>query len=135
MKKKYIVFMMSIALMTPECVAEFNDYQKKMFSLTSALTKLSAAVEKTLKYNNPDQNLSDKELLELSTKHDESLLEPFHEYKVKILRENKHAILLVCDVRALFEDLGCTKDVDRLPWMPKQASPCTFTLTSKECKE
>ncbi len=126
MQKVYVVFMMSIVLMTTESAAIPNDYQEKMRTLSSALTKLSASVEATL-----------KKPLEPSTKEEASLREPFREYSVKILRENNHAIVLVCTkdgTKALLEDAGCTPEMDSNRWMSKELPPCTFILSSEVCK-
>jgi hypothetical protein len=48
---------------------------EEMYIKDSALTKLSAAVESTIRYKNPAPDLSDSELLALATKHDPILLE------------------------------------------------------------
>jgi hypothetical protein len=137
MQKIYITVLMSIMLMISGCVAKTNDYQEKMYTLASALTKLSASVEATVRYDNPDQNLSDEQLLDLSTEHDVTLKEPFLTYTVKILRENRHAILLVCTedaTKALLEDVGCTAELDTHHWMPKKLPACIFTLSSDVCE-
>ena len=138
LKKTCIVSIISVMLMTSESIAMSQDFQDKMHTLASALTKLTIAVEATVRYDNPDQNMSDEELLEFSTKHDVSLREPFHEYKVKILRQNRHAIVLVCTkdgAKALLEDVGCTAEMVYNRWMPKELPPCTFTLSSDECEK
>lgn len=136
MKKIYIVLMISITLMLTGCVTKSPSPQEKMYTLASALTKLSAAVEATVRYDNPDQNLSDEELLELSTEHDVSLREPFREYSVKILRDNRHAIVLVCTkdaTKALLEDAGCTAEIESHHWLPKELPDCAFTLSNEVC--
>jgi hypothetical protein len=43
---------------------------EEMYVKASALTKLSAAVESTVRYKNPPPDLGDSELLELATRHD-----------------------------------------------------------------
>jgi hypothetical protein len=48
-----------------------------MYIKASALTKLSAAVESTVRYKNPPTGLDDRELLALSTRHDPALLDNF----------------------------------------------------------
>src|SRR3972149_2321162 len=69
---------------------------EKMYVISSALTKLSASVESTVRYKDPDEGISDAELLVLATRHDPGLLDPFADYKVRILRQDKHAVVLVC---------------------------------------
>ncbi|MEW5858673.1 MAG: hypothetical protein AB1861_15010 [Cyanobacteriota bacterium] len=49
------------------CAHFGQSHAEKMLTLASALTKLSAAVESTVRYKNPPQNITDTELLEMST--------------------------------------------------------------------
>lgn len=138
MQKIYTTVSMSIVLMISVCAAKSNDFQDKMHTLASALTKLSASVEATVRYDKPDQNLSSEQLLDLSTKKDVSLKEPFLKYTVKILRQNRHAIVLVCTedgTKALLEVAGCTAEVVSHHWMPKERPACVFTLSSDVCNE
>ncbi|WP_020182124.1 hypothetical protein [Methylotenera sp. 1P/1] len=103
-----------------------------MYIQASALTKLSKAVEVTVRYENPPANLSDEELLKLSTTDDPGLLDPFDGYTLKINRDFNHAIVLVCSsdgTQGLLEDAGCTADLDNPLW--KQTMPCAFTLSSE----
>lgn len=105
--------------------------EREMLILGSALTKLSAAVESTVRYKNPPAEISDAELLLLATQHDPKLLEPFVDYTIKLLRQARHAILLVCTrdgTRALLEDAGCTAEMDKHLWKDHSARVCKFTL-------
>jgi hypothetical protein len=89
---------------------------EEMYIKGSALTKLSAAVESTVRYKNPAPDLSNSELLVLATRHDPVLLENFNGYKVRVLHQDRHSAVLVCDAagtRALLEDAGCTGPMDR----------------------
>ncbi len=84
---------------------------KEMYIKASALTKLSAAVESTVRYKKPPPDLDDDELLKIATRHDPALLENFRSYKLRVLRQERHSVVLVCDAadtRALLEDAGCT---------------------------
>ncbi len=56
---------------------------EEMYIKASALTKLSAAVESTVRYKNPPSDLNENELLNLATRHDPVLLENFKGYKVR----------------------------------------------------
>lgn len=103
---------------------------EEMYIKASALTKLSAAVESTVRYKNPPPDLSDSELLALATTHDPALLENFKGYKVRVLRQDQHSAVLVCDgtgARALLEDAGCTGPMDRNRWIGKP-QPCDFSV-------
>jgi hypothetical protein len=136
MQKRYIILVISILFVVSGCAAKNNSYQEKMYTLASALTKLSSAVEATVRYTQVDQNISDEKLLELATQHDPSLKEPFNEFSVKILQQNRHAIVLICtkdEAGALLEDAGCTAEMDYHRWLPKELPPCEFTLSSEIC--
>jgi len=104
---------------------------RDMNELGSALTKLSSAVESTVRYKGLGADLPDDELLILSTKHDPGLLEPFQSYKLRVLRQNGHTAVLVCTedgLAALLEDTGCTARMDQHRWKAQPLSPCEFTL-------
>lgn len=136
MKKKYILSFISVLLIISGCAAKSTVEQEKMFILASVLTKLSSSVEAAIRYENPDKNLSDDELLEFSTKDDSSLRMAFSDYKVKILNENRHAIVLVCtqdETKALLEDIACTGEMDRHHWEFEEDKPCAFTLSTSIC--
>lgn len=109
---------------------------EEMYIKASALTKLSAAVESTVRYKNPPPTLGETELLTLATRHDPVLLENFKGYRVKVLREGRHSAVLVCDAtgtRALLEDAGCTGPMDRERW--KGPAPCEFSIdTAAVCR-
>jgi hypothetical protein len=112
---------------------------EKMYVLGSALTKLSASVEAIVRYENPPEGISDKELLELSTKHNPGLMEPFADYTLHVSCQDKHAVVLVCDKggkAGLLEDAGCSSEMDRHLWKEDPPKPCDFTVKAKEvCPE
>lgn len=108
-----------------------KDDTEAMYIKASALTKLSSAVEGTLRYENPPVSLSDEELLKLSTEDDPGLLEPFNGYTLKVNRDFNHAIVLVCSsdgMQGLLEDAACTGKLDNHLWQQKR--PCEFTISS-----
>jgi hypothetical protein len=105
-----------------------------MYTKASALTKLSAAVESTVRYKNPPPELNDWQLLTLATRHDPALLDNFKGYRVRVLRQARHSVVLVCNTsgtRALLEDAGCTGPTDRHRWMGKPEA-CEFTTSIAE---
>jgi len=109
--------------------------REEMYIRASALTKLSAAVESTVRYKNPPPELSDRELLTLATQHDPILLDNFKGYTVRVLRQARHSVVLVCDAtgnRALLEDAGCSGPMDRHRWMGEKPEPCEFTFDTAE---
>ena len=114
------------------CIA--NDAEDN-YTLGSALTKLTAAVESAVRYDNPPPGLNDFELLQFSTKHDPQLLEPFSGFVLKTFVQNRHVIVLVCDKfgkYAKLEDAGCTSPLDRNLWKERSEMPCGFTIKLEE---
>jgi hypothetical protein len=102
---------------------------EEMHIRASALTKLSAAVESAVRYKNPPSDLGEQELLVFATRHDPALLENFRGYKVRVLRRERHSVVLVCNAagtRALLEDAGCTGPMERARW--KEEQPCDFSI-------
>ena len=105
---------------------------EKMLELGSALTKLSTAVESTVRYKNPPAGISDEDLLVMASQQDPELLRPFDEYKLRVLSQDKHAIVLVCTKdgkKGLMEDAGCSGKLDRHLWEEELVMPCEFTLS------
>ncbi len=135
MQMKKLLFVLSVTFLVG-CRVDASS-EDEMYQLASALTKLSAAVESTVRYKNPPDGMSDEELLTLATQHDPDLLQPFSGYAIKVRRDNHHAILLICTKqgdRALLEDVGCSAKLDAHPWQSQLAKACTFTLTAdKAC--
>jgi len=108
---------------------------EKMYVLGSALTKLSASVEATVRYEDPPQGISDKELLDLSTKHDPGLMNPFADYTLRVSQQDGHAVVLVCDKDGkigLLEDAGCSSEMDKHLWEETPPKPCEFTVTVRD---
>lgn len=129
------LIVIACALLTSGCaIAESNLDSETMYIKASALTKLSASVEAAVRYDSPSEGITDEELLKLATEHDPSLLTPFAGLTLKVLTEDRHAIVLMCDqaqTRALLEDAGCTARMDKHSWEDQNKS-CAFTLTPAE---
>lgn len=121
-----------VCILTSCAFVSHKDNSEAMYIKASALTKLSAAVEATVRYENPPANLSDRDLLILSTQDDPTLLEPFTGDVLKVSRDFNHAIVLVCSSesnQALLEDAGCTAKLDNHLW--QQNLLCQFTLKAE----
>lgn len=104
---------------------------EEMMVMASRLTKLSTAVESTVRYKNPPPDLDESELLQLSVKHDPQLLESLAGFKLRVLSQNKHAVVLVCSTEGgqrLLEDAGCTATMDKHHWRDLSQTECTFTI-------
>jgi hypothetical protein len=129
------ILLLLVFITTTGCTCCIASDAEDNYTLASALTKLSAAVEATVRYDEPPPGLNDFELLKLATKEDPKLLEPFAGYQIKTLVQNKHAAVLVCDDAgkvALFEDAGCTSQMDRNHWKNDSKTPCTFSIKLDE---
>ncbi len=111
---------------------------EQMYSLASNATKLSAAVEATVRYEKPPEDVGDDQLIALATKEDPGLRKPFEEYVVRTHREAGHSVVLVCTKDGkigLLEDAGCTAVLDSHLWRDKPQSPCEFSLSpAKLCR-
>lgn len=124
-----LCFITSIIIGCTICIA---DDSEDMLVLSSALTKLSATVESTVRYKNPPAGITDADLLILSTQHDPRILEPFSEYTVRVLNQDRHAVVLVCNKEgkyALLEDVGCSPELDKHLWKGQTPVPCAFSLS------
>ena len=125
-------------LISTGCAHLWTDQNERMLQLGSALTKVSKAAEAEVRYRNPPEGLSEAELLARATAHDPALLDPFRQYAVRVLRQDRHAVVLVCTpdrARALLEDAGCTAALDRQAWTETPPPSCEFTLNvEKVCQ-
>ncbi len=125
-----------LVLFVVGCAVNPTYTEDRMQQLALDLKRLAQPVEATVRYNNPPADITDDLLLKMATTHDPGLLTPFADYKVRVLRENRHAVLLVCsrDDKALLEDAGCTGQFDSHRWETKN-QPCEFTLdVNRICK-
>ena len=105
--------------------------EEAMLIKASALTKLSAAAESAVRYKKTPEDLADRALLQWATTHDPSLLAPFSTYTLRVLRQERHAVVLMCTedgMIALIEDAGCTAASDRHRWRDTPGAPCEFTI-------
>lgn len=103
--------------------------ERDMNYLGSALSKLSAAVDATVRYDKPAEDVDEATLLQLSVAQDASLLQPFNGMTVRIRRQGQASAVLVCEApggKALLEDAGCTARMDSHRWRDETA--CQFTL-------
>ena len=108
------------------CVAD----KEEMYSLASALTKLTTAVEEKVLFREAPAEMKDMELIHFSTSHDPRLKEPFAGYLLKAHAVNGHAVVLVCDQsgsRGLLEDGGCSAVVDKQWWRDQPDHPCEIS--------
>lgn len=122
----------ALAVATLGCVsAGHSSNEETMLIKASALTKLSAAAESAVRYKDAPGELTDRTLLQWATSHDPALLAPFSAYTVKVLRQDRHAVVLVCTedgTIALLEDAGCTAVLDRHRWRDTPGAVCGFSI-------
>lgn len=108
--------------------------EREINFLASAMTKLSAAVDATVRFRRPADGMAEAELLRLSVAHDPALLKPFDGMTLRVLREARDSAVLLCEPnagKALLEDAGCTAKLDRHRWN-SGADRCEFTLDVEE---
>jgi hypothetical protein len=101
----------------------------------SALTKLSSAMQAYVRYTDPLPDLSESALLAEGTKHDPALLANLGDYKLRLLVQDRHVVVLMCTRagdRALLEDAGCTGMLETHRWK-QEAAPCEFSSAIKAC--
>lgn len=104
-----------------------SEHNEEMYTLASALTKVTSAVEEKVLFKEVPSELKDMDLITLSTSHDSRLAAPFNKYLMKARMVNGHAVVLVCDQegrKALLEDGGCSSILDRHWWRDQPNRPC-----------
>ncbi len=127
-RAKTTVFILVGALLA-SCATQPDE--REMNYLASALTKVSAAVDATVRYRRPPENMSEGDLLRAATAHDSQLMKPFDGLTVRVLRGGRDSAVMVCQPRgkALLEDTGCTAKLDVHRWNATGANDrCEFTL-------
>ena len=128
--KRYLAITLFLAMLSGCATTDHSN--DRYYEMATALTKLTAAVESTVRYKHPPEGLKDQALVDYAVSHDPSLLNGFEGYRLKVLTGDRHAIVLVCDAdSAIFEDMGCTKEMDTHRW--QQSEPCGFTLSTAQC--
>lgn len=134
--KNIKLFTLIIAVSLWGC--SFSNADTSYYELASALTKLSSSVEATVRYEKIPEGATSDDIITQSTSHDKSLLKPFSGYKVKVHVENRHAIVLVCNVsatEAYLEDAGCSKELDQHHWKTEIIESCNATINlAQVCK-
>lgn len=109
--------------------------EREMNTLASALTKVSAAVDATVRYKRSADALENAQLLQASTTHDPGLLKPFQGQRVRVLRVGRDSSVLLCDTNSgdvLLEDAGCTPQLDVHRWRDTPKASCEFSLDLKK---
>ncbi len=111
--------------------------QQEMLIKASALTKVAAALEASVRFGNATPDLSETELLNYATSHDPDLLTPFQDYALRARRVGNLSSVLMCSKdaqTALLEDAGCSPKFDEHLWERSPQLPCAFQLDlAKAC--
>ncbi|TWO68070.1 hypothetical protein FN976_24345 [Caenimonas sedimenti] len=130
MKRKiHLLVYLALASLVGACA--LRPSEREMNYLASALTKVSAGVDATVRFRPPPAGASEAEVLQMSTAHDPGLLKPFADYTVRVQRSGRASAVLVCDrggSTALLEDAGCTAKLDEHRWSASTPQRCEFTL-------
>jgi hypothetical protein len=134
-RKKLVLILVLVAifdLLTVACVLFWwkNKAQEpKQAELATRLINLSAAVDAYFSGTENIPSGNDEEILRRATTHDPSLLAAaFTPYQIKVQRQERYAVLLLCTQdgkRAIMEDAGCSARLDR---RAEENAPCEFTL-------
>ncbi len=137
---KYALLLIGSVFIVSLCAASPNKaFDERMRWLKPAVAKLTATIQSRVNDENFDANITDEELLTSTIDEDVFLKNRFRFLvKVKLLREKKHVSVLVCteDERyALFEDLGCSDEVDMEYWILKDPPSCDFQLPANWCED
>ncbi len=116
------------AVVLAGCAAPPSEREMNYFA--SGLTKLSAAMDATVRYRGQPEGLSEADLLRQATEHDPQLLKPFEGMTVRVLRSGRNSAVMVCKPqgKALLEDAGCTAKLDVHRWSVGGDERCEFTL-------
>lgn len=124
--------MLAVALLSG-CALPINE--RDMNAIASSLTKVSAAVDVTVRYQRSADGLDEAQLLQAATAHDPALLKPFAGRTIKVLRADRDSAVLVCEApnaRPLLEDAGCTARLDVHRWSQNVNDRCEFSLDLKQ---
>ena len=108
--------------------------ERDMNHLASALTKVSAAVDAKVRYEDFPANAPSEELLKAVAQGDPQLMRNFDGRVLRVLREGEDSAVLLCEAgpgRALLEDAGCTAAMDAHRWSSAAPQHCEFTLNLK----
>ncbi|RUO66249.1 hypothetical protein SAMN06297229_0259 [Pseudidiomarina planktonica] len=99
-----------------------------MYDIASELKDISTSVQGLVKYGNGNE-LSESNLILQAIDNDESRLEIFSDYTLRVRVDGQRSSVLLCDDDiALIEDSGCTPEVDLHHWNTDVANQCSFVL-------
>ena len=136
---KVCSFTLSLALVAAVSGCASRPTTNQMNQLASSLTKLSAAVDAIVRYDDLPQHADDSVILSKVLAANPSLLDDFKGFQLKLIRSADDSAVLVCDAsgrNALLEDAGCTAKLDAHRWDTPQPSRCEPSLILKQvCKQ
>lgn len=133
--KRKIHLLVYLALASLLAACALRPSEREMNYLASALTKVSAAVDATVRFRPPPAAASEAEMLQASTAHDPGLLRPFADYILRVQRSGRASAVLVCDraaKTALLEDAGCTARADVCSIAKRAGGDCEQKVANSE---
>lgn len=135
------LLLIGVLVSSAACTLASSTYSETHLNeLASSLTKLSAAVDGSVRYLSPPPStmLGDDQFLKLATAGNPSVLQPFAKLKLRVQRVGPDTTILVCrpDTSvALLEDATCTARMEKHRWKDQPQTACEFTVNLEEaCK-
>lgn len=122
----------AVVLTVSGCASRVQE--RDMNHLASALTKVSAAVDAKVRYEDFPVNAPSEALLQAVAQGDPQLMRNFDGRVLRVLRAGEDSAVLLCETgpgRALLEDAGCTAAMDAHRWSSAAPQRCEFTLNLK----
>lgn len=126
------IFVAVAAIALYGCVT--RGHEREMNYLASALTKVSAAVDAKIRYEDFPASSSSDDVLQAVAKDDPALMRNFENRVLLVRRDGEDSAVLLCEPvpgRALLEDAGCTAKMDVHRWSATGSQKCEFTLDLK----
>ncbi len=130
LKKGFRAIVLLVLLLATGCAHCNASDPEEMYTMSSALTKLTTAVEEKVFFKEAPADMKDMALINFATGHDPRLKEPFRTHVLKAEGVNGHAVVLVCDQTGstgLLEDGGCSAVLDHHWWRDQPSRPCQIS--------
>ncbi|MBN1602032.1 MAG: hypothetical protein JW915_10505 [Chitinispirillaceae bacterium] len=125
------IFLVLTSVAIAGCIIFGNTQEEKYYKLATSLTQLSTAVDTVVSFGDLTENATEKEVIDEAVRRDPSMLVPFADYSLHVVRRGSLSAVLVCtkdEQRALLEDTAYTVKFDKHYWRDSPAAPCKSTI-------